>query len=224
VKAPDPLEKRQVLQAYYRTIFYRDVVERFSIKATHMLEELMGYVLETSSELFSISGFQKILKASGQPGSKRTLANYLRNLEEVFFIMASEKFSFSPRKRIMNPKKTYLIDPGFARLGSEFLESRGKSLEDAVAIQLLRTRRDAWYFAGRGECDFITTDMQGAREAVQVCWELSPRNEKRELGGLEEAMREARAGKGLIVTHDEEGTRRVGGRSVSVIPFWRWAV
>jgi len=222
VKASGPLEKRQILQTYYRTIFYRDAVDRFSIKATHMLEELMGYLLETNAELFSISGFEKILKASGQPGSKRTLANYLRNLQEVFFIVANAKFSFSPRKRIMNPKKTYLMDPGFARLGSEFLESRGKSLEDAVAIELLRSRREAWYFAGKGECDFITMDLRGERQAVQVCWELSPRNEKRELGGLEEAMREARARSGVIVTLDQEGTRRVGGRPVNVIPFWRW--
>jgi predicted AAA+ superfamily ATPase len=55
----------------------------------------MSDVLETYSGIFSISRFERQLKSSGLPGSKRTIANYFQYLEEAFFIIANKKFSYS---------------------------------------------------------------------------------------------------------------------------------
>jgi len=44
----------------------------------------------------SKSRFEKHLKGNGLPGNKRTITNYLHYLQEMF-IIANEKFSFSPR-------------------------------------------------------------------------------------------------------------------------------
>ncbi len=68
--------------------------------------------------------------------NNRTISNYLHYLNEAFFIIAKEKFSFSPRRRKMNPKKIYLTDTGFTVLGRAFSENRGRLLENVVAIEL----------------------------------------------------------------------------------------
>jgi len=154
------IERRELLQNYYRTIFYRDIIEQYNIKAQHLLEAMMRYCLNTYSELFSISSFEKHLKGNGQPGSKRTISNDLQYMADAFFLIMNEKYSYSPRKRVMNPKKVCLLDTGFTFLATEFSENRGKALENVVAIELLRRQEQVFYHKGRGECDSEPRTME----------------------------------------------------------------
>ena len=201
-------EKRQVLQNYYRTIFYRDILERHNIKAKYVLEAIMSYCLNSYADLLSISAFEKNLKKN--------------DLEEAFFLILNEKFSYSPRKRVMNPKKAYLMDTGFRFLSTDFSENRGKVLENVVAVELRRREEEVFYHKGRRECDFII--KRGARPAlaVQVCWELHERNESRELKGLAEALRTFEIRDGLILTYNQEEERRIDEHRIPVLPVWRW--
>lgn len=215
-------EKRKLLQTYYNTIFYRDILERYNIKAKAILDGMMNYVVNTPAELFSVSAFEKQLRAKSIPGSKRTIANYLRYLQDAFFVIATEKFSYSPRHRLMNPKKVYLTDTGFLMLGTSFSENRGKWLENIVAIEFLRREREMFYFKGRHECDFILKEGTQPREAIQVCWEVQPQNEKREIQGLMEAITTLNLRKGMVLTYAQEDTRKIDGRTVSICPVWKW--
>ena len=222
VMASSEAERRKLLQSYFRTIFYRDILERYNVKARYVLDALMNDVLETYSGIFSINRFEKQLKRNGIPGSKRTISNYLHYLEEAFFVIVNEKFSYSPRRRIMNPKKVYLSDSGFAALGRPFAENRGRILENVVATELLRRETELFYFKDKKECDFIVKQGQRPVNAIQVCWELNERNEKRELVGLSEACRELDLNSGLILTYAQEEERKANGLTVSVLPVWKW--
>jgi uncharacterized protein len=217
-----PAEKRKLLQTYYDTIFYRDILERFNIKAKAILDGMMTYVVNTPSELFSISSFEKQLRSRSIPGSKRTIANYLRYLEEAFFVITNEKFSYSPRQRLMNPKKVYLSDTGFLMLGTPFSENRGQVLENCVAIELFRRGKEMFYFKGRHECDFILKEGTRPGEAIQVCWELRPQNEKRELQGLMEALVTLKLQNGTLLTYSQEETKKINGLTISISPVWKW--
>lgn len=222
VLAPSANERRRLLQNYFRTIFYRDIVDRYGIRARSTLEMLMGELLENHSTLFSISRFEKSLKANDLPGSKRTISNYLGYLQEAFFLIANEKFAHSPRKRLMNPKKVYLVDTGFAALGGSFSQNRGRILENLVAVELSRRGEQVRYFKGRGECDFVVTRDRSADEAIQVCWELNQRNEKREMAGLAEAARAFEIERLRVLTFDQRDTVEVAGIEVAVRPVWEW--
>ena len=222
IMALDSAERRRLLQNYFRTVFYKDILERHNIKARYILDALMSDVLETYSDIFSISRFEKQLKSSDLPCSKRTISNYLHYFKETFFIIASDKFSFSPRRRIMNPKKVYLMDSGFAGLGRPFSENRGKILENVVAVELFRREAEIYYFKGRHECDFIIKLGERPAQAIQVCWELTSRNEKRELSGIVEACESLELSSGVILTYSEEGERIANDRRISVYPVWKW--
>ena len=219
---PQDQEKRRILQTYYDAIFYRDILDRHGIKARYLLEPLMRVLLEDYAALFSISGFAKQLAVAELPGSKRTVANYLRYMEEAFFVLTNEKFSYSPRRRMMNPRKVYLIDPGFGLLGGAFSEKRGALLENVVAVELFRRQRRMFYFKERNECDFVVQEGAKARAAWQVCWEVNARNESREVRGLLDAMRTLDLRHGGILTYDQEGTRKSDGHKVRLIPVWKW--
>ena len=120
----------------------------------------------------------------------------------------------------MNPKKVYLVDTGFAALGRSFSENRGRILENLVAIELHRRDEEVTYFKGRHECDFILSRNRRPAEAIQVCWELSNRNEKRELAGLTEAARTLGVEKLLILTFDQRDTVELGGAAIRILPAW----
>ena len=216
-------DKRKLLQNYYNTVFHCDIIERHGIKAEHLLDRMMRCVLENYTEQFSVSKFERQLKAAGLHGSKRTLANYLRFLEGAFFILRSERFSYSARARAMNPCKVYLVDTGFSFLGEPFSENRGKLLENVVAQELARGGNQLSFFKGKGECDFVLTGGGlGAGMAIQVCWELNQRNERRELSGVAEAMKALDLRRGMILTYNQEEMVRHEGHEIALLPVWKW--
>jgi predicted AAA+ superfamily ATPase len=222
LEQPTAMEKRKLAQNYYQTIFYRDILDRYHIKAKAILEAMMRFGVDGYASLFSVSGFEKQLKAHGMAGSKRTLSNYLGYLEEAFFLLAHEKFSWSARKRLMNPVKIYLLDQVFIGLATSFSENRGRVLENVVAVELRRRGLEACYYRENQECDFITLDAGKPKQAIQVCWELDARNETREYAGLLAAMRELRLREGFILTYGQEQSVRRDGRTVAVKPVWKW--
>ena len=57
---------------------------------------------------------------------------------------------------------------------------------------------------------------------IQVCWELTPKNETRELRGLREAMNAFAIEEGFILTNDEERELTFEGAKIHVMPVWKW--
>jgi predicted AAA+ superfamily ATPase len=78
------------------------------------------------------------------------------------------------------------------------------------------------YFKGRGECDFVVQEGTRLSEAWQVCWELAGKTGERELNGLAEARRELKIGRGAILTYDQESAGSVEGKTIRVVPVWKW--
>jgi predicted AAA+ superfamily ATPase len=212
------LRKRQLLQSYFQTTYYRDILERYDVRAKESLESLMRHAVDQAGDLFSISAFTAILRTRGIEASKRTIANYLGYLEDAFFVILSEKFARSQRQRTANPVKCYLFDTGFKQLAVNFSENRGKLLENLVAIELRRRGRDFFYFRDGGECDFVVASDSRPRTAIQVCWELHEGNRKRELEGIRQATEALAIKDRFFLTYNQP--EPFGG--IPSIPVWRW--
>jgi predicted AAA+ superfamily ATPase len=205
----DKAARRRLLQNYYETVFYRDIIDRYSVKARDLLDGVMSAVLNGSGELFSVSAYAAQLSRSGISGSKRSIAAYLRYLQEAFFLISSEKFSWSARKRTMNPEKVYLSDTGFNLLSITGSDNRRKLLETAVAGEFFRKGFKTCYYKGKRECDFVVMDDNRPQSAWQVCWCIDDKNEKRETGGLTEAMSALEINEGGIITY--ESSKKITG-------------
>ena len=81
---------------------------------------------------------------------------------------------------------------------------------------------ETYYFKNRHECDFFTKQGTRPTHAIQVCWELTERNERREVAGLVDACNSLDLRSGLIITYAQEEEREAKGLRITVLPVWKW--
>jgi predicted AAA+ superfamily ATPase len=59
------MERRRMLQGYYQTTYYKDILERYDIRAKETLSAMMRHAVDQAGEMFSISAFTKTLTQRG---------------------------------------------------------------------------------------------------------------------------------------------------------------
>jgi predicted AAA+ superfamily ATPase len=70
------------------------------------------------------------------------------------------------------------------------------------------------------EIDFTVTDADGGRQAIQVCADPSaPETLEREVRALSDVDRSAKT---LLITLYKEDRVDVDGRTITVLPAWKW--
>ncbi|MEW5896622.1 MAG: ATP-binding protein [Nanoarchaeota archaeon] len=223
IKESDLFEKKEKINSYYDAIFYKDIVERHKITNYEIMEMLMNYLVNNPASVFSISNFEKVLKEKGLKVSKKTISLYLKYLEEAFFVYALEEFSYSARKRIMRPKKIYLVDNALVTfLSSQFSPDTGKLLENTVVTELKRQKKEAFFFKGKKECDFVLKERGRISQAIQVCYSLNEKNKERELKGLLEAMDYFKLKEGIMLTYEQEDKLTIKNKKIKIVPVWKW--
>ena len=127
-------------------------------------------------------------------------------------------FSWSVKEQQNNRKKPYVIDNGFINLSFAFSSNSGRLLENLVFSELCKAGK-ALYFYNKGfECDFIIKNADHSLSAMQVCYELTDQNEKRELGGLKKLDAQYPTVSKTIITYNQE--TMVDG--IEVVPFWKF--
>jgi predicted AAA+ superfamily ATPase len=73
------------------------------------------------------------------------------------------------------------------------------------------------------EVDFFVERDDGTRELVQACADTSePATLERELRALYEAMAARKLDTATIVTSFDERQLRAAGRTIRLVPAWRW--
>ena len=116
-----------------------------------------------------------------------------------------------------------MIDNGLRNeVSFAFSEDRGRLLENLVFIELKRRGRELFYFKDSGECDFLISEKNKIKEAIQVAVELNVDNQEREVNGLVEAMKMARLSVGTILTFGAEKNIKRGDFAIKVLPVWKW--
>jgi predicted AAA+ superfamily ATPase len=109
-------------------------------------------------------------------------------LEDTFLVRTLSIATDSERRRMVNPRKAYPIDPGliplFDRSGRSDL---GHALETAVLLELDRRQADISYVhtpAGL-EVDFLARHPSGVEQLIQVCASLDdPMTRERKIRAL----------------------------------------
>jgi len=215
-----PLDKTKLLQEYLRAMFFRDLVERYSMTNIPLFDALSDKLFSSFATRMSLTAFYRQYKDLFS-FSKDLLFQYFHNFEESMLIFAVRKFSESSYKRSRNPVKIYPVDTGLCRRVAS--EDAGRILENIVFIELARRGGEVFYFEEKQECDFVVKDGEGARfAAFQVCRELTDENRLRETGGLTAACRRLDLIEGTILTDDQEWEEEAEGIKINIRPVWRW--
>ena len=232
----DEKEKIRLLLSYYRTIFYRDLVEKYEIKNISALDVFLKYCINNFSKYLSVSKAHNYVKTLGIRCGKQTLVEFLDFSSEVFLFFPIEILSGSVKARKQYPKKLYIIDNGIAT--SLFPETKGsisRLMENAVARELIKKSFETptfqvfyWREYGRQEgreVDFVVKEGFRVTQLIQVTYASSfDEIKKREVDALLKANEIFAKDKPslLVITWDYEDEREVKGRKIEFVPLWKW--
>jgi predicted AAA+ superfamily ATPase len=212
-------EDEDQLVTLFEDILNRDIVARYGIKDVKSLHRLASY-------LFSNIGNRVTATKLKQPlsiGATSTILNWFSHLELSYLISFLPMFSYSTKAQLINPRKVYAIDLGLVNVISNTLtEDRGRKLENLVFLHLRKSFDELYYFDEKGECDFVAVKNSQVIELVQVCYELTPDNLKREKNGLLQAMRFFNLTKASIVTFSNSDLIKEDEYEIMVVPAFKY--
>lgn len=207
------------LRTLYDNILYRDIIARYSIRRQRLVRELVGILASTVTLPFTYNSLKKSIGLT----NAITVKEYISYLNGAYLFFELLRFDYSIKKQLGSPRKIYCIDTALCTLnGFSLAPDRGRLLENIVFLELKRQHEEVFYFTGTRECDFIIRDRKKISAAFQVCYELTVENRERECGGLLEAMEKFGLTKGTILTYDQEEEIPAGGKTIVVVPVWKW--
>jgi predicted AAA+ superfamily ATPase len=201
---------KEIIEKYIKEniiekIIYRDIPQIFPIRDVAILENLFKIILFDPGEIINLDNLADELNISRQ-----TVSIYMEYLEKSFLIKKVYNFSKNVRKTERKLKKYYstIISPKLIEKGNF-----GKVLETAMVIQ-----SDAGFFwrdAYKNEVDIILTN--GKIIPVEV-----KSGSKFNVKPMLKFMEKFNVKKGFVISFDEEKMIKQRGKSIQIIPAWKW--
>ncbi len=212
--------RSEILQELLNDIVMRDIVVRHKLRSPKVIKEMALFLISNVGVEFSFNGLAKMFSL----GSTNSAISFVSYLEDSYLLFTVPKFSYSLKKQSVNPKKIFVIDNGLADVNSvSFSSNKGRMLENAVFLDLRRRGKEIFYFKDRKECDFVVREERKITQAIQVCYTLNEDNKSREVDGLIEALETFDLPEGLILTFDQQDILKIDGKTINIVPAWRWS-
>ena len=216
--------QKLILQNYFDSIFYRDLIQRYNIKSIKMFEDFLKLLIANTSKIVSLSKLEKTLKSIGHKASKSTLSEYLNYVKEVYFFFPLQVFSYKIKDQLLYPKKIYSIDNGLINsISIKFSDNYGILFENMVFLELRRQNKDFCYYITKNnlEVDFVIKEKLKYSKIIQVCFNLEENETKiREIKAITTAMSELKLKRAYIITLKEKEEIKLGDKTIQVIPFY----
>lgn len=222
----DPRDRAALLAGYVDVVVLRDVIDRHGVTNPLALRWLQRQLLANPGGGFSVKKHYDTLRSQGVRIGKDTLHAYLGHLEDAFLVRTVSLHTASERRRTVNPRKAYPVDPGliplFARGGRGY---QGHALETTVLLELERRGWEVSYVrTPEGwEVDFHAHRPGEAPLLVQVCLETGDdRTWEREVRALRSAGETYKDARPFLVTLDSSPPRHQPPAGVIWAPAARW--
>jgi predicted AAA+ superfamily ATPase len=227
---PEPLLTGTDTKMYLRTLFesvlYQDIVQRYRIRNPANISN-MGYFL--GQNIAGLISVEKLGNSLGI-GSTATTQKLLGYLEQTFLFFLLNCYSHKAREQMRMPRKSYVVDPGFAwALCRTTAPLDGRVLENVVLIDLLQrgfaVNQNCFYYRtkNRHEVDFFLKPEESNSKLIQVSLSLvDPGTREREVRALVEASRELACKDLVIVTRSERETIFADNLNIHVYGIEEW--
>lgn len=207
------------LAALFEDILMRDIVTRYGIKDIKSLHRLAIYLISNIGNRIAATRLKQPLSI----GATSTILSWFSHLELSYLVSFLPMFSQSTKAQLINPRKVYAIDLGLVNIISNNMTlDLGRRLENLIFLHLRRKYTELYYFDSKGECDFVAMKNGQVVELVQVCYELTPDNLKRELNGLTMAMRYFHLNKATLVTFSDTDVIKQADDEIEVVPAYSY--
>lgn len=154
---PNNETKRNYISAIKDTVLLRDIIQRYNIKDTKLLDDIFVYLVNNASNLISITNIVNYFKANRRKTTYDTVANYISYIEDTFLIHKVERYDIRGKDTISGNSKYYINDLSFKNyLYTGFGYGIGYKLENLVYLELRRAGYEVYVGAMRDkEVDFV---------------------------------------------------------------------
>lgn len=201
------LVRKYLRESIVEKVVFRDLPSLLGIKDVSVIESLLNILMEEPGQLIEVSEFAGALKVS-----RKTLSNYLTYLEQSFLLRKLYNFSTGRRKVERKLRKYYPVIASVDLVFGKDDLSRSRVFEWALVNQL--KAEFFWRDPYKNEVDIVL----GKRKPIPV----EVKHGKVDTSGLQAFMNRFRVGKGYVVTPDREETRKVNGKTVFVVPAFKF--
>jgi len=216
----------KLLSDYVDVALLRDVMERHSVSQAVGLRFLVRHLLGNAAGKFSAEKLYATLRSQGLHISKDTVHELIAHLEDCFLVRTVWIEADSERKRMVNPRKAYPVDPGLIPLfGTGSATDAGRALETAVLIELERRGMTVTYLrTPEGhEVDFLARSATGETELLQVVSDATQDEAAEpEIRALEEAGRLYPQAVRRLLTSTRDALPRSAPEGILAQPAYEW--
>ncbi|MGI6090867.1 MAG: ATP-binding protein [Saccharofermentanales bacterium] len=165
----DEASRSKYLNDVFDTLIIRDIVQKYKIRNTPLLEKITDFLMDNVSNLVSANSMANTLVSNKIKTNDKTVGAYISHLCHAFAFYRIRRYDIRGKKYLASNDKYYLADPAFrnARLGSRNPDF-GRMSENLVALELLR--RGYEVYAGvlyKKEIDFVAI-KQDEKLYIQV--------------------------------------------------------
>ena len=159
-------EKMEYLNFQKNNVYINDVIERNNIRNDEELKTLIEII---SSNIGSLTNPTKLYNTFVSKGNKnitdKTIALYLKNLEEAFLIEKSKRFDIKGKKYIETPSKYYFTDMGIRNSLINYRQIEKTHIMENIIYTELRRRG---FNVDVGVVEKRDTVKNGKREYMQL--------------------------------------------------------
>lgn len=142
---PNDRDRVTYIKEVYQTIVTRDLVQKYALPDTTVLQRLSEFLMDNISNLTSPNKVSQLLTANNVSTSHVTVRKYIKYLCNAFVFYDIKRYDIRGKKYLESSEKFYLCDTGirYAILGSRNMDY-GRVYENMVCIELLRRGYDVY--------------------------------------------------------------------------------
>ena len=138
-------DRTNYIKEVYETIVTRDLVQKYNLPDTLVLQRLSEFLMDNISNLTSPNKVSQLLTANMTATNHVTVGKYIKYLCNAFVFYDIKRYDIRGKKYLENSEKFYLCDTGirYAILGGRNMDY-GRVYENIVCIELLRRGFDVY--------------------------------------------------------------------------------
>ncbi|MBR4706259.1 MAG: ATP-binding protein [Paludibacteraceae bacterium] len=211
-------DKRSWLSGLFNKVFFGDLIARYDIRNDFGLRILAKKLAESVKQPSSYNRLANVVSSTGKKTSTDTVIDYVNYMCESWLLLSLENIIGKLTER-NTQRKYYFIDNGILNL---FLPDPETSLlENMVAINLIRKYKNEVCFYHNGvEVDFYLPEQ---KKLLQTSYSLQDESTfQRETEALIKVSKRLEANDLMIITKDEETILEKDGKTIQVMPLWKW--